>query len=309
MLSGPDTYTCPLCRMLLAGAINDSYSGCSACGSYVYCSSQSAEEDNRAYFDAVYRTVSGYVVDARKQRIFSAGLRRDQKNHKEASEAFEGHQTRVRRMLAGEGRRVLEIGFGEGTVLAELLSAGTDAWGEELSVTALENFATRFPVWAHRVGKPASAPGKFDFIYCSALFEHLDDPVSFLVTASARLSGEGHIVIDNFPLVVPGPADTSPEDDICFWKPCHRLLCTTEGLQRMTSASGLRVPALAMHDAYLYRVLSLHRRHGYLMIERMRNPFLRHADFPGRLRFWMICRQALRVQSRCRLASAVLAQI
>lgn len=306
MLPGPNSVACPACHARLVESNFGAYSGCSACGSYVYCSFQSDAEDNCSYFDAVYRELSSYVVDARKQRIFEAWRRRDQETNRAAYETYERLRAEINRLISGGGGRILEIGFGGGSFLANLLTAGADAWGEELSETALGNFATQFPDWAPRVGRPGSVRGKFDFIYCSALFEHLDDPVSFLATASSRLTDEGRIVLDNFPLVVKGPADTTPENDICFWKPCHRLLCTVEGLQGVAGASGLHVAALATHDAFLYRVLSLHRRHGYEVVERMRNPFLRHASFPGRVRFWMICRQALRVRSLCRLATAVL---
>jgi SAM-dependent methyltransferase len=306
MPSGPDNYLCPSCGTILTDGFSGSYSSCSSCGSYAYCSSQSAEEDNCTYFDAVYHEVSNYGVDVCKQRIFEAWRRRDQETNSGPYDAFEGLRAEINRLIACAGVRVLEIGFGEGNLLAALLTARAEAWGEELSATALENFIASYPAWAPRVGRPGLVPGDFDVIYCSALFEHVDDPVSFLTAASTRLTGKGRIVLDNFPLVVKGPADTTPANDICFWKPCHRLLCTVEGLQRIVAASGLRVESLAMHDSYLYRVLSLHRRHGYSVIERMRNPCLRHADFPGRVRFWMICRQALRIRSLCQLSVAVL---
>jgi SAM-dependent methyltransferase len=306
MPSGPDSYLCSSCGTVLTDAFSGSYAGCSSCGSYVYCSSRSAEEDNRTYFDAVYREISNYVVDPHKQRIFEAWRRRDQETNRETYDALEGLRAEINRLIFSAGVRVLEIGFGGGNLLAALLTSGADAWGEELSATSLENFKAEYPAWAPRVGRPGSVPGDFDFIYCSALFEHLDDPLSFLTAASTRLTGKGRIVLDNFPLVVKGLADTTPANDICFWKPCHRLLCTVKGLQHIVAASGLRLESLAMHDSYLYRVLSLHRLQGYSLIETMRNPCLRHADFPGWVRFWLICRRALRLQSCCHLASAVL---
>lgn len=297
---------CPACAGPLPGTVRHQYAQCPRCGSFVFQTDTTAAEDNRNYFDAIFQTTGTRRLDARKCRIFDAYRRQDERARGTEMAAFARHTERVRRMLSQTTGRILEVGFGGGERLAQLLGAAVDAYGEELSATAIANFQQRHPGFATRVGPPGFSPGPFAVLYSAALFEHLDDPDDFLTRAQARLQAGGDLILDNIPLAVEGPSDFGVDDDIGFWKPCHRVLYTARGLGQLAPRTGYSLDAIAMLDSFNYRVLSWHRRAGFADIERLRDSCLDDPRLPGPLRYRWLCHKALRSRARCHVGSAIL---
>jgi SAM-dependent methyltransferase len=297
---------CPDCDTVLRQDAVNEYVDCPGCGTYVLQACASAEAENAAYFNAHFRETAANLIDERKRRVFQEAETRDHARRAAEQNRFLAHLRNLQAQLVQGGQRVLEIGFGDGSLLASLLQAGTDAWGEDLSETALDNFQRMYPAFANRVAQPGTTPGDFNIIYGAALFEHLDAPRAFLHAAHARLRSGGSLVLDQIPLVVASAADLTPSDDICFWKPCHRVLHTQAGLQHLALATGYSVASTATMDSFNYRVLSLHRRAGFPAIEDIRNSCLADTRLPGLLRYRWICWRARHIRSRCHVASIVL---
>ena len=297
---------CPDCGTALQHSPPGSYVECPVCGTFVLKSHASAEAENAAYFDACFQEGTRAQIDERKRRVFQRAERQDGQARAAEQRGFLEQDQRIQALLLQPGKRVLEIGFGEGVLLARLLTARVEAWGEDLSRTAIENFQHQHPLQAGRVAPPGVTPGAFDLIYGSALFEHLDDPSTFLRALQPRLRPGGLLIMDQFPLTVAGPADLTPANDICFWKPCHRVLHTLDGLQRAAAAGGFEVVSVAAMDVYNYRVLSLHRRAGYPAIETIRNSCFSDQRLPTIWHYRWLCWRARWIHSRCHVASAIL---
>lgn len=297
---------CPDCGAALQQVGAADYVMCPTCETFVLQSHVDAEAENTAYFNEHFRETITAQIDARKQQIFRRAEALDRAARQNEQNRFQSHLQHIREQLLRPGQRVLEIGFGGGALLAQLLQTGIEAWGEDLSQTAIENFQRQYPAWAGQVAPPSSIPGTFDIIYTSALFEHLDDPRAFLQAAQARLRPGGQLILDQFPIAVAGPADLTAADDICFWKPCHRVLHSPEGVRRVAAAAGYDVAALETMDSYNYRVLSLHRRAGYPVVESIRHSFWVDTRLPGLWRYRWLCWRARHIRSRCHAASVIL---
>ncbi|MCX7010868.1 MAG: methyltransferase domain-containing protein [Kiritimatiellaeota bacterium] len=297
---------CPDCGAALRQDVTDDYVACPACGTFVLQARTTAEAENVAYFNAHFRETATAQVDARKQEIFRRAEARDHAHRTAEQYHFVKHTRDLQARLMQTEQRVLEVGFGEGVLLAKLLEAGVDAWGEDLSQTAIENFQRQFPSYVGHVVQPGATAGVFDMIYGAALFEHLDDPRVFLHAALARLQPGGSLILDQIPLAVLGPSDLTQANDICFWKPCHRVLHSLEGLRRLAAATGYSVDSAVTMDSFNYRVLSLHRRAGFPAIETIRNSCRVDSRLPGLWCYRWICWRAQYIRSRCHVASVVL---
>ena len=298
--------SCPDCGAALRQDTVDDYVACAVCGTYVLQARYQAEADNAAYFDEHFHEVGKARLDQRKLSLFRRIAARDAAARAAERAHFQKQRRGIQALLRQPGRRVLEIGFGAGDLLAQLLQAGVAAWGEDLSQTAVANFQQQFPAFADRVASPGALPGAFDVIYCAALFEHLDEPGAFLRAVRQRLTLSGCLILDPVPLAMPGAADLTPAEDICFWKPCHRILHSREGLQRVARAAGFDVETVATWDDYGWRVLSLHKRMGYPAVETTRNSLWQDVRLPGLWTFFWICWRARHIGSLCHAAAAIL---
>ena len=61
--------------------------------------------------------------------------------------------------------------------------------------------------------------------------------------------------------------------DINFWKPCHRILFSLDGLQRLMGKIGLEIIELKGLEYYGFKVMNEMLVRGYKEIMNLRNPF------------------------------------
>ncbi|WP_328332436.1 class I SAM-dependent methyltransferase [Kribbella sp. NBC_00382] len=94
--------------------------------------------------------------------------------------------------------RILEVGCGYGYFLKAALDAGYDAYGVDLSPSAVKFAEERYPgrVYCGFVEEVPELQGeKYDVIFASHLIEHITDPAAFLHTASGLLNPGGLVVM------------------------------------------------------------------------------------------------------------------
>jgi SAM-dependent methyltransferase len=272
------------------------YVQCPSCHSYVYISDKSAEEENKLYFDLIFQTLGGRKDHKHKRILFEKFVRLDHKKRKKQYALFYKKREQILKHLKAPAK-VLEIGFGSGEHLFCMLQQGVDAFGIDLSETAVRNFQDKYPEYANRVQRGTRFNKQVDVIYCCALFEHLDLPEQFIQDASQCLAPKGVLVLDALPLLNEYISNVSTEEDISFWKPCHRAIYSLGGLNLLLEKQGFENEITALHDDFYYRILSVHIKHGVRKIIELRSSAFKHDDLPGYLVYLYLCWKALRVHS------------
>lgn len=298
------SYACPVCEASLADASVGEYAQCPSCGCYVYVSDARAEDDNKAFYNGVYPHLGGGKRNSVKKAIFRAFQKKDAALHPGEYHAQRDMRAEIQQVFQ-RPRRSVEIGFGEGRMLVRLLEAGLDAYGVDISENVVSSFRQKHPQYRDRVAIGSHFGQKVDVVYCSALLEHLDRPACFLQEVSAMLQEGGLLIIDNLPVLNPDQPSIALEEDISFWKPCHRIIYSAEGLKTFFSRLGYSLTRFALVDLFNYRVLSLHIRRGFPEIIRLRHSCLRSPRLPGIIEYWFLCREALRIKSQAVAASYI----
>ena len=296
MATALDMRECIACKKPIRDAQADYYQ-CSCCGTYNYISQFSATEENNAYFNDIYLKVEDFKISEAKSEMFNKFLERDRKLRADEYNLFEKTKDEISEAMSAS-KKILEIGFGEGENLSRLLKKGIDAEGVDISEEAIRKFKRNFPEYASKVRlKIGATDKKYDFIYCSALFEHLDDVKNFLSEIFNILEKDGVLVIDNLPIMSEKRAHLNKDNDICFWKPCHRAIYSVDGLKILFKNSGYVIEKVSSIDNFNYRVLSLLLKYGYKDIVYLRNPVLENTALPGSMITYLLCRKALKIHS------------
>jgi len=290
---------CLACKNELSYLKLNDYVQCHHCHSFIYISDQSADEDNKRYFNEVFRTLDERKTSYWKLKIFEYFAQIDQRRRKKQYLGFNVHRQQIMDQLYRHAK-VLEVGFGSGEHLNSLLQRGVDAYGLDLSVTAVENYQKKYPKYANKVHCGSRFGEQVDVIYCSALLEHLDKPEEFIQDASSCLNKNGLLIIDGLPVLNDSQSDLTLDEDINFWKPCHRAIYSSDGLNAMFSRYGFVNDICAAQDDYYYRILSLHKRYGYHSIEELRSFYIKHDKLPSILAYYFICWKALSIKSLAR---------
>ncbi|MBN1817049.1 MAG: class I SAM-dependent methyltransferase [Sedimentisphaerales bacterium] len=217
---------------------------------------------------------------------------------------FDRLQRQIQDRLAGDKTiRVMEVGFGQGRHLAGLLQKGCDAYGVDISEEVVKAFQRKYPEYTDRVTADTTLHQKIDILYCSALLEHLDDPIRFIDSVTGCLKEGGFLIIHALPVLNEDTCDMSEEEDICFWKPCHRVIYSLEGLKWMLKEQNFALTDWQTIDPYNNRVLSMHLREGYSEIANIRHSCLRSDKLPSLYVYTNICREAITIRSRAFMGS------
>lgn len=295
---------CPVCISARIGGMEDDYVQCPECHSYIYVSRRTAEHDNKEFYNEFYDYLSNYRRSRLKRKIFKIFLKKDRKL--KVQDYLHQHQMRdsIQHLLQGPGK-IVEIGFGEGRMLETLLTNGIDAYGIDISEAVVNEFKKRNPAFQDRV-MVGSARGQIaDKLYCSALLEHIEDPGSFIRDVSMNLKKDGVIIIDGLPVLCEDDTNITAKCDINFWKPCHRIIYSKQGLTSLFTRYGYVMEKALVVDFYTYRVLSLHLQNNFIEMNRLRNPCMSGRNLPGILKFYMLCREALTSQSKAMVGTFI----
>lgn len=287
---------CLACQNELSHPTPNDYVQCQECRTFNFVSDQSAEEDNKRYFNEMFKTLDKRKTNYWKLKIFERFAQNDQRRMKEQYFDFNVKRQQINQHM-NSSVKVLEIGFGSGEHLYDLLQRGVDAYGIDLSVTAVSNFREKYKQFANRVQCRSRFDMKVDVIYCSALFEHLDKLEEFIQDVADCLNKDGFLIIDGLPILNDAQSDLTVEEDINFWKPCHRAIYSAMGLQILFARYGFVKDVFATHDDYYYRILSLHKKYGYNGIEELRSFYMQHRTLPSIPVYYYICWKALRIKS------------
>jgi SAM-dependent methyltransferase len=147
-----------------------------------------------------------------------------------------------------EPRSVLEVGCGDGALLARLRAAwaGVEAEGVDLDPSAVR--AARARGLSVRQGSHANVDRDYDVIVSTAVIEHVPDPIGFLRTLAERLTPGGALVVG-----LPTQDDGRSWDIFLFDHLHHffrhhiRMLARRSGLAELHCSSSDDLPGFSLH--------------------------------------------------------------
>jgi SAM-dependent methyltransferase len=149
---------CPACKSKRAEFVGEKNGydivACIAC-STLYAATLPAQHESQDY-DAYYSESNLTVPDFIRKR--SSEIVSEFSNHRQLN-------------------RLLDIGFGAGSILASGASAGWDVFGQEVSRPAVEHARSQgFQAFLGELEEAGYPDGYFDVITASEIVEHLPDP-------------------------------------------------------------------------------------------------------------------------------------
>jgi 2-polyprenyl-3-methyl-5-hydroxy-6-metoxy-1,4-benzoquinol methylase len=174
---------CPACGNHSFATAAYGLSRCTGCSLRVNPVSALAGEGN-----AINEEVFG--PDFLRTETFLGNLFRDRKN------------ARYLRNLAGFVRppaRLLEVGVGDGSLLAAARREGFEVMGCDLSPAIARHVESKYGICVH-CGLLETMPAEqFDAVFLNHVVEHVEDPVHFLSTVRRLLAPNGviHIAVPN----------------------------------------------------------------------------------------------------------------
>jgi 2-polyprenyl-3-methyl-5-hydroxy-6-metoxy-1,4-benzoquinol methylase len=265
--------TCKGCDTDLIYFNINQYYFCSVCGTANYISDKDAENDNNRYFNT---EVKSKPIEKRR-KLFLRFERIHQYLYKNKIANFIRILGKINKEIIS-AKTCVEIGFGEGDELVKKLRLGANIYGFDLSSKMVSDFKKKYPEYSNRVfnQNAQSFDKNADIIYSNALFEHLDKPGDFLAQAHRLLSINGKLII-RLPLIT-NKNIRKKDYDINFWKPCHRVLYTFEGLNIILKKYGFLITEFSSSEYYGYKVMNRLLELGYKEIHRIRNPYF---EIPG----------------------------
>lgn len=278
---------------------NDYYL-CPHCNTYNYISNNSDIDDNNEYFNKIFKD-NPLDISKVKQKIFTLFRFKNKILNCNKYKKYSTLRKDIENQLYFGDKNILEIGFGNGDRLINLLKLHKSAYGIDVSKQAVENFQITHPEYKNRVQcKSIDKLGnstKYHVIYCNALFEHIDNPDFFLDSISGALENEGYLIFDSLPILTTEKSNFTYKEDISFWKPCHRVIYSIRGLEKILHKKEYKIEKIALLDDYNYRVLSLYKKIGITEIEYFRNPVIRNKKLKGIFKFLYLLIKALYCKS------------
>jgi SAM-dependent methyltransferase len=173
---------------------------------------------------------------------------------------------------SGHGRKLLSIGCGYATQLRKYSGNGWDVFGVDSDAKAIEwNRTNAIGTFIDGTFESAEFDVKFDMIHCSAVIEHIYDPLKFIEKAKDLLSPDGRIL---FFTPSGGGAATKimSRYSIACWVPFHLVLFSSKGLQLLAQRAGLDARIATIAEPHLaslsVRQFRLRNRQGFSLTKR-----------------------------------------
>jgi SAM-dependent methyltransferase len=284
---------CKACNNEIKGIRNE-YCFCADCGSANFLTDNSSDKDNSDYFNSIYTDKTLKLLENRLA-AFQKFSEYDAKLNSKSIENFSDVLLSIDQIIINSEAAV-EIGFGGGDQLLSFLQRGANIYGVDLSVEAVNNFKLKNPDQSYRV----ACSTKWDFpvntVYANALFEHLDAPEIFLENILEMLLPKGQLIL-RLPIMT--ARLLRPCKDINFWKPCHRIIYTIDGITTLLNNNRFRITQTSALDYYGYRVMNILLKMGFTEIEYLRNPCYQISNLKSELFFQLILARSLLFKSAC----------
>ncbi|MBI5570945.1 MAG: class I SAM-dependent methyltransferase, partial [Desulfomonile tiedjei] len=105
----------------------------------------------------------------------------------------------------GNGRRVLDIGSGEGSLLRGFQQAGWAAYGTEVTESFAKWGEKHFGVTIHagELDESVYQGARFELVTLSHVLEHIHEPWDFLATVKGRMATGGNVFVEVPDFLVP----------------------------------------------------------------------------------------------------------
>jgi 2-polyprenyl-3-methyl-5-hydroxy-6-metoxy-1,4-benzoquinol methylase len=134
------------------------------------------------------------------------------------------HRVLLRRYPA-KGRRVLDVGCGDGELAIAFAEAGAMVTGYDPSVETIAAARARAGEPGPRFTTEPPAPGGFDLVLCTEVLEHVPDDRAFALQLISWLRPGGRVV------------GTTPVGSH-FWDPDHKRTYDEQSLRDALGAAG-----------------------------------------------------------------------
>ncbi len=152
---------------------------------------------------------------------------------------------------SGDGRKLLSIGCGYAAQLEKYSRNGWEVFGVDSDPKAIAWSRT------HVAGSFVNSPFesaifdvKFDVIHCSAVIEHIYDPVVFLTKVRDLLSPGGRLIFFT-PSGEGAMTRLLGRYSIACWVPFHLVLFTRKGLLLLAKRAGLDARVATIAEPHL----------------------------------------------------------
>jgi DNA-directed RNA polymerase subunit RPC12/RpoP len=288
-LSSKISFLCNACGKNLEIEKVSEFIKCNRCGSYSLFTHTKAEFDNREYFNTIYDTISKLKRSSLRDSIYSLFSRLDYKINKLNEINIDSYFE--------NSKQSCEIGFGLGNHLLNRLNAGINIQGIDISHTCVEQFQNKFAQFKDNVSCNTDIPSDCDLVYSDALLEHIDSPYDFLKNINHKISKKGFIIM-RFPFIPDQISDSCEDNDINFWKPCHRTILNSKGVEILFERTGFKVVSKNTYNNYAYRLLNLYLKAGFNKVHQHRNTNMVSADHPNLITFLKLLTQAIFTKNR-----------
>ena len=156
-----------------------------------------------------------------------------------------------------EKKSLLEIGCGDGTMLAEFDKHGAFVLGIEPGTHKNKVFSNRIKII--RDFFPSQLiDGEFDIIFSYGVLEHIEEPVQFIINQKKYLKEDGKIII-----CVPNIEPCLIAGDISMFIHEHFNYFTSESLSKTINMAGLFVDSLIEIEGVLLAIVSYNDKSKY----------------------------------------------